>query len=128
MNEFEKYSAEAEKKWGGTDACKEYARRSKGRSADETADAAARLMRVFAEFGAVKDGSPESPEAAALVEKLKTVISADHYACTDGILEGLGKTYVSDARFTANIDAAGGSGTALFASRAIEAYCRRRGD
>lgn len=38
---------------------------------------------------------------------------------------GLGQMYAADERFSANIDAAGGSGTAEFVKTAIETYCKK---
>ena len=39
-------------------------------------------------------------------------------------LSGLGMMYGGGGDFTSNIDKMGGEGTAEFASRAIEIYCR----
>ena len=69
--------------------------------------------------------TPEaSREAQALVEKLQRFITAHYYDCTKEILSGLGQMYAADERFRENIDRAGGPGTAEFASRAIDIYCR----
>lgn len=38
--------------------------------------------------------------------------------------EGLGAMYASGGEFTENIDKAAGIGTAVFAAKAIEIYCR----
>ena len=81
------------------------------------------LLNVFAEFGKIKDTEPSSSEAKSLVIKLQDYITKHFYKCTDDILLGLGQAYVSNKEFTDNIDNAGGSGTADFASRAIKAYC-----
>ena len=81
-------------------------------------------MVIFAEFAACKANgvSAASVEAQALVAKLQTHITENYYTCTDEILAGLGKMYVSDERFTKNIDKYG-DGTAEFASEAIASYC-----
>ncbi len=47
----------------------------------------------------------------------------NYYACTNGILSGLGEMYVCDERFQKNIDRARGAGTADFARQAIAVYC-----
>ena len=93
-------------------------------SAEEHKELAGRMMAIFAEFGAVKDGAPDSAEAAAIVRKLQDFISAHYYKCSDEVLAGLGKMYGSGGDFTSNINAAAGDGIAEFASKAIEAYCR----
>ena len=46
------------------------------------------------------------------------------YTCTKEILSGLGKMYAAGGEFTQNIDSYGGEGTAEFASRAIEIFCK----
>lgn len=125
-NGIDKYREEAKRRWQGTEAWSEYERKGKGRGPKQTAEAAERLMGVFREFGELRASSgPESPEAEKLVKKLKAAITEDFYTCTDEILSGLGQMYVCDERMRANIDRAGGEGTAEFASRAIEAYCTR---
>ena len=66
-----------------------------------------------------------APEAQALVQELRDYITEHFYTCTPEILSGLGKMYAADGEFKENIDHAGGSGTAEFASKAIEFYCRK---
>ncbi|MBP5379214.1 MAG: TipAS antibiotic-recognition domain-containing protein, partial [Ruminococcus sp.] len=80
---------------------------------------------LFAEFGELKSGSPESDEAQAMVKKLQGFITEHFYICTDEILSGLGKMYAADGEFRENIDRAGGNGTADFAAAAIEVYCSK---
>ena len=58
----------------------------------------------------------------SLVQKLQNHITANYYTCTKQILAGLGQMYVADDRFRANIDAAGGEGTAEFAGKVIAIY------
>lgn len=84
-------------------------------------------MAIYDEFAAYKNSgvSTDSNEAQALVAKLQTHITANYYTCTDEILAGLGKMYVADERFKKNIDKYG-EGTAEFASKAIEVFCRKK--
>lgn len=121
--EHKQYEARA--RWGDTAAYKEYEQKSKGRSAAEQDALNGRLMDIFREFGAVRDGDPAAAEAQALVRKLQEFLTANYYRCTDEILSGLGKLYGSGGEFTKNIDAAAGEGTAVFAAKAIEARCAR---
>ena len=83
-------------------------------------------MAIFAEFAACNDSgaSADSAEAQALVSKLQAYITANYYTCTDEILAGLGKMYVTDERFKKNINKYG-EGTAEFAADAIEIYCQK---
>ena len=55
---------------------------------------------------------------------LQRYITEHYYACTAEILAGLGQMYTADERFRANIDRAGGEGTAQFAAAAIAEYCK----
>jgi hypothetical protein len=83
------------------------------------------MMEIFAEFGAIRNTDPASGEAQALVRKLQEFITAHYYTCTKQILSGLGQMYEAGGEMTANIDRAGGEGTASFASRAIRVFCTK---
>lgn len=120
---IEEYAARAKASWGGTEAYKEYEERSKDRTPAEENALGKGMMELFVQFGAIKDGGPASSEAQSLVRKLRDYITGNFYTCTEEILSGLGEMYGAGGEFTANIDAAGGEGTASFASRAIKAFC-----
>ncbi len=121
---LDEYAAQAKASWGGTDAYREFEQKSAGRSKEEDASLAGRMMSIFAEFGAVKENGPDSAEAQALVGKLQGFITEHYYTCTPEILSGLGQAYAAGGEFTENIDKAGGEGTAAFAAAAIECYCK----
>lgn len=118
-SKMDDYAAEAKAKWGKTEAYREYEQKTK----DAEPDAGA-MMAIFAEIGAVRNQEPASEVAQALVAKLQQFITEHYYTCTKQILKGLGQMYVADERFKANIDRAGGEGTADFAARAIEIFCK----
>ena len=120
---MDEYAAKAEETWGDTPAYREYEQKAKGRSQAETLKISRQMMDIFAEFGAVRNGDPASPEARALVRKLQDFISAHYYTCTNQILSGLGQMYAAGGEMTGNIDSCGGEGTAAFACRAISAFC-----
>ncbi len=137
----EAYAAEAKARWGDTAAYRAYEAngspqdgaaqmaaifRDFGALKDgDPASDAAQMAAIFRDFGALKDGDPASDAAQAKVKELQDCISANYYPCTDEILSGLGQMYVADARFTENIDRAGGEGTAAFVGKAIAAHCRQ---
>lgn len=125
MGEFKKHQAEAQEKWGHTEAYREQAEKTKNYSQGQWQDATDGLNAVFARFAACKNSgeSPDSPAAQELVKALQDHISANFYTCTKQILAGLGQMYVADERFKANIDQ-NGDGTAEFASQAIAIYCK----
>ena len=116
-SKFEQYKAEAKAKWGNTEAYKEYEHRGKNDQGDA-------MMAIFAELGQVLHLDPASAQVQAVIAKLQQFITDHYYTCTKQILQGLGQMYVADERFKANIDRAGGAGTAEFAAKAIEIFCK----
>ena len=117
------YAAEAKAQWGGTDAYREYERKTAGQSEEAQRAAAAGLMEVLSVFGRLKEQPAAAPEAQAQVRALQDYITAHFYTCTDEILAGLGALYAAGGDFTETIDRAGGPGTAAFAAAAIKAFC-----
>lgn len=121
---IDEYAAQAKASWGQTPAYKEYEEKAKGRTREEDKKIYQGMIDIFAEFGAIRKSDPASGEAQALVKKLQNYITEHMYTCTNEILSGLGKMYAGGGDFTKNIDSFGGEGTAEFASKAIEYYCR----
>ena len=119
----ESYAAEAKKRWGKTDAYKEFEQKTAGQTREQQDSAAEGLMAVFARMGTIRSANPASAEAQALVKELQDYITANYYNCTRQILRGLGAMYIAGDDMTASIDTAGGEGTAQFAHDAIEIYC-----
>lgn len=110
-----KYAKEAKERWGHTEAWKQ----SQGKTPD-----AEGMEDIFRGFAALRGTDPAAPEAQAQVKVWQQFISDNLYTCTDEILSGLGKMYVCDERFTANLDKYG-EGTARFMSDAIAVYCEK---
>ena len=120
------YKTEAHERWGNTDAYREHEQKTKNYTKEKWAEANDGMMAIFAEFAACKASGAiaDSAEAQALVANLQAHIIEHYYTCTDEILAGLGKMYVSDERFKNNIDKYG-EGTAEFAADAIVAYIEK---
>ena len=123
-SKMDTYAAQAKEKWGKTQAYKEFEEKSRGQSPEQQLSAGDRLMDIFREFGEIRDQDPAGAEAQTLVKKLQDFITANYYTCTKQILAGLGQMYVAGDSMTDNINAAGGEGTADFASRAIGVFCK----
>ena len=123
-SKLDAYAAEAKAKWGKTDAYREFEQKTKDQSKEQQRSTGDGLMDIFAEIGAVKHLSPESPEAQALIARLQAFITEHYYTCTPQILKGLGMLYIAGDAMTDNINAAGGNGTAEFTHKAIEFYVR----
>ena len=122
---IDEYAAQAKASWGTTDAYKEYEQKAAGRTKETQQKLNVEMMSIFAEFGKIKELSPESEEAIALAKKLQDHITEHYYTCTDKILLGLGAMYSGGGDFTTNIDEVGGEGTAVFAYEAIKAMVGR---
>ena len=121
---LEDYAARAKAEWGQTEAYKEYAKKAENRTAEDERAAGAGVMDFFVNFGKIKEQDPASSEVQELVKSLQEYISTHFYTCTKPILGSLGQMYAAGGEFTENIDRAGGDGTALFAAKAIEIYCK----
>ena len=121
---IDEYAAQAKASWGTTPAYKEYEKRSKGRTKEDDRKIHQGMIDIFAEFGQIRHTDPASEEAQVMAKKLQDYITEHMYTCTKEILSGLGKMYACGGDFTTNIDKIGGEGTAVFASQAIEVYCK----
>ncbi|MBR2612470.1 MAG: TipAS antibiotic-recognition domain-containing protein [Clostridia bacterium] len=121
------YETEARERWGESGAYRECEERTKSYTKKKWAEANDGMMAIFAACATCKanGASPTCAEAQALVQKLKSHITEYYYTCTDEILAGLGRMYVSDERFRKNIDKYG-EGTAEWISQAILQYCKSR--
>lgn len=121
---IDEYAKQAKESWGNTKEFKEFEKKQKNRSDEETKMVNQQLMMIFAEFGKIKLEKYESEEAQNLVKKLQNFITDNFYNCSYEILSGLGKMYASGGDFTKNIDEFAGEGTAVFVNKAIEYYCK----
>ncbi|MBR4038651.1 MAG: MerR family transcriptional regulator [Clostridia bacterium] len=125
MSEIEKtkrqYAEEAKERWGDTAAWKESEKRTAQYGKADWQNIQSGMEALFAKFAAVRDLEPADERVQQLVRDWQRYITDHFYACTDEILAGLGRMYMEDERFRANIDRSG-EGTAACMSRAI-AYC-----
>lgn len=121
------YETEARERWGTTAAYREHEEKTKHYTKEKWAEANDGLMAIFAEFAACKarGATADSTEVQALVAKLQAHITENFYTCTDEILAGLGKMYVTDERFKKNIDKYG-EGTAEFVAEGIRIYVEKK--
>ena len=103
---------------------KEFEEKSKGWTEETTGNIAKDMMRLFVEFGEMKELDPSDEKVQTQVKKLQDYITENFYNCTTQILSGLGQMYAAGGDFTVNIDNAGGEGTAEFCNKAIQIYCK----
>lgn len=117
----QKYAAEANEKYGHTEAYAESIKKTAAykeadwrRIHDQQEALYRRLMNVM-------DQGAESPDAQKIVGEMRRFITSNFYECTPEIFRGLGQLYVGDPRFTQNIDRYK-PGLAQFLSDAIRFY------
>lgn len=120
-NELERYKEEAKERWQHTKEYQDHAQHHNDDRANQTA--AVQLIGIFSKLGSLRGQSPASPLVQEQLQALKQCISSHFYVCDNAMLANLGQMYVSDERFTQNIDNAGGEGTANFVKQAIDHYC-----
>ena len=77
---------------------------------------------IYEELAKLMDRNPSDDDVQVLVQKWRDYISNNFYNCTIEIFRGLALMYVSDERFTNNIDKYG-KGLAKFLSDAMNIYC-----
>ncbi|MFB4280226.1 MULTISPECIES: TipAS antibiotic-recognition domain-containing protein [unclassified Nonomuraea] len=120
------HAAEAERRWGGTDAWTDAMRRSSSYTKED-------WKRFMAEAGeiatrmaeAMRSGAPADGDLAMdLAEEHRAHITRWCYDCTYEIHRGLGDMYVADPRFTASIDRTA-PGLAAYFQAAITANAHR---
>lgn len=121
---IDRYAKDAKKKWGQTQAYKEYEAKTSEKTQSQMMETGDRLMDIFKEFGAIRHLSPASSEAQDLVTKLQSFITDNYYTCTRQILFSLGQMYAAGDEMNENIDKAGGEGTGAFVRDAITVYCK----
>ncbi|MCR5236768.1 MAG: MerR family transcriptional regulator [Lachnospiraceae bacterium] len=120
---FDEYAKRAKEQWGTTQEYKEFSEKHKNCSKQDEESMMAYFMKVFEEFGAMKNKAVASAEVQEQVKRLQAFITDHFYKCSDEVLFSLGKMYPAGGEFTENIDKMGGSGTAEFIYEAIKIYC-----
>lgn len=100
------YAAEAEQRWGDTDAYKQSTRRANSYTKDDWARIGAEGEAVELAFlAAMRAGlPPESDDAKAAAELHRLQIDRNFYPCSYEMQSGLAEMYIADSRFTAHYD------------------------
>ena len=122
-SKLDEYSRKAKEQWSNTPEYKEFSEKSRNWTKEYESSLMADFMKIFEDFGPMKDKDPASEEVQAQVKKIQDFITENMYTCSDDILFGLGKMYAGGGEFTENIDKMGGKGTAEFIYQAIKIYC-----
>lgn len=120
---LDEYCKQAKENWGKTDAYKEFEKNTSKWTKEDEQGLMKEFMKLFVEFGEMKEQEPACEGVQQQVKKLQDYITEHFYNCTQQILKGLGRMYSGGGSLTENIDACAGDGTAEFVARAIEIYC-----
>ena len=126
-SKHESYAAEAEERWGDTDAWKQSQARTSQYSKEQWIQIKAEMddlnRRIGEAFSAGVD--PRSEQAMDLAEEHRQQITRWFYDCSLEIHRGLGDMYVADPRFTATYDAVA-TGLAPWLRDAVHANADRQ--
>lgn len=97
---------EARERWGTTEAYKESAARTRSYGKPEWAEIQAEQDAAYARLRALmqQGAAAADPAVQAAVEDHRKHIDRWFYPCSREMHHGLGEMYVSDPRFTANLD------------------------
>ncbi len=123
---IDEYAERAKEQWGKTPEFEEFQHKSQNWTKKEEQTIMEKFMKLFEEFGSIREAGAESEAAGAQVKKLQNYITDYFYECSDEILLSLGQMYAGCLEFTQNIDSVGGEGTAEFAAEAIRIYCEEQ--
>lgn len=108
------YEVETGERWGGTDAFRESARRTRAYSKDDWKKHEAVQRAILDGLAAqmVAGHACDHPEVVALVERHRCLIDRWFYPCDRAMHRRLADLYESDSRFASNIDRHGAGLTA----------------
>ena len=123
---MDEYSVQAKALYGKTDAYKEFAQKSAGRSKEQDKDLGAQVMELFTRLGKMRPCDPSCEDAQRWAKELQEFFTANYYTCTPQILGSLAESYAGGGSMTENIDKAGGAGTGAFAKEVIDLYISRQ--
>lgn len=125
--DHEQYQAEAEERWGHTDAYRESSRRTKTHSDADWTEIKAELEGIEVGFAEAMDEGvdPSTERAMDLAERAREHIDRRYYACSHDMHSALADMYTSDDRFRAHYDDRR-SGLAEYVAQAIRANAGHR--
>lgn len=127
------YEAEAEQRWGHTDAFAESSRRTQQYGPEDWQRIKAEQAAIVGEFAAQLSGgaAPDDDAVLELAERHRVFIDVNFYPCSRSVHARLAELYTSDPRFAEFFEAHpdhGRDGLASFVAEAIRANALARGD
>jgi DNA-binding transcriptional MerR regulator len=124
----QQYGAEAEQRWGNSEAYKESMTRSRRYGKEDWQRCAAEQNKVYTDAFELKEAgkTADVPEAMDVAERHRLAIDRWFYPCGYAMHVALADMYEQDSRFADNIDKHG-VGLTPFLSAAIRANAKRHG-
>jgi MerR family transcriptional regulator, thiopeptide resistance regulator len=119
------YEAEARRRWGGTSAYKESARRTASYTKDDWLTIRREEDEIASGMAELASRDPAAAEVQELVARKWRLINDRFYDCSPEMFAGLGRMYADDPRFARNYDKLR-PGLAAFMCDAMEAYAAGR--
>lgn len=123
-----KYEAEAEKRWGNTEAYQESKRRTARYTPEDWRRLAAEQAQIYGDAHAalVAGKQPSDPEVREVAERHRQSIERWFYPCSLAMHRALAAMYEQDPRFAENLDK-NRPGLTPFLAAAIRENARERG-
>ncbi|TVR87570.1 MAG: MerR family transcriptional regulator [Trueperaceae bacterium] len=120
------HEAEAQERWGDTDAYRESAKRTKRYGQAEWSQIRDEHAAIYADAVAVLQAgsAPDADEAMAIAERHRQSIGRWFYPCSPTMHAGLADMWEADQRFADNLDRFG-AGLTAFLAAAVRANARR---
>jgi hypothetical protein len=126
-NDPSQYEAEAEERWGETEAYAQSKWRTAAMSKEDWLRVKAEGADIERRFAAALAAgvAPDSAGAMDLAEEHRQQISRNFYDCPPEVHAGLGRMYVEDERFTAHYEEIA-PGLAQYVSTAVQVNAARQ--
>ena len=121
---IDEYTRRAKESWGDTPAYREFEQNVAERTVQESGDINNQLMALTAGSAHCKTCPSATPPCRRRPPSYKLSSPSTTTPAQRRFSPSLGQMYGAGGEFTANINAAGGPGTAEFAAKAIEVYCK----
>lgn len=122
MEEIEKYQNEVKELYGNTNAHKEYKEKTKDYKKDDFDKIQQEMNKKLESIAIYMIKGFDSKEVQGAIHEYREYINTNFYNCTIDIFRGLGELYISDKRFSENIDKIR-TGLSEFLEKAIKFYC-----
>ena len=122
IDHIEKYQNEVKKLYGNTNAYKEYQEKNKNYKTDDFKKIQQDMNKKLESIAIHMEKGIDSTEVQGALHEYREYITTNFYNCTIDIFRGLGELYITDTRFTKNIDSIK-YGLSEFLKKAIDFYC-----